>query len=87
MEINGWIYMWYHAEGIEPNWVPEEIEEIRSGMWQYKGRTEHFINAHIEVWFSYNVNSFFSLDYCWIEYVLNIGFIRTVRYGLYIACT
>lgn len=48
LEINGWIYLWYHAEGIEPNWKPQELEEITSGQWQYKGRTEHYINAHIE---------------------------------------
>lgn len=48
MEINGWVYLWFHAEGMEPNWTPPEMEEITSGLWQYKGRTEHFINAHIE---------------------------------------
>ncbi|KAL4219144.1 hypothetical protein ACF0H5_021726 [Mactra antiquata] len=48
LELNGWIYVWHHAEGIEPNWTPLELEEITAGTWQYKGRTEHFINAHIE---------------------------------------
>lgn len=49
MEINGWVYLWHHAEGIEPNWTPPEIEQITAGSWLYKGRTEHYINAHIEV--------------------------------------
>ncbi|XP_064649514.1 cholesterol 7-desaturase nvd-like [Lineus longissimus] len=47
-EINGWIYVWYHAEGEEPFWWPEEIKEITNGSWSYRGRTEHNINAHIQ---------------------------------------
>ena len=53
MEINGWIYIWYHAEEIEPKWLPPEIEEISNGKWQYGGRTEHYINSHIEVPYLY----------------------------------
>ena len=49
MEINGWIYLWYHAEGIDPTWLPPELEEITKGNWQYSGRSEHHINSHIEV--------------------------------------
>ncbi|KAL4219145.1 hypothetical protein ACF0H5_021727 [Mactra antiquata] len=48
MELNGWIYIWHHAEGAEPYWKLPELEEVTSGAWQYKGRTEHYINAHIE---------------------------------------
>ncbi|XP_045204742.2 cholesterol 7-desaturase nvd-like [Mercenaria mercenaria] len=48
VEINGWVHIWYHAEGIEPTWKLPELEEISNGRWQYKGRTEHYINAHIE---------------------------------------
>lgn len=48
VEINGWIFIWHHAEGIEPNWKIPEIEEITSGLFKYSGRTEHHINAHIE---------------------------------------
>lgn len=49
VEINGWVNIWYHAEGIEPDWRLPELQEITDGTWQYKGRTEHYINAHIEV--------------------------------------
>ncbi len=49
IETNGFIYVWYHAEGIEPTWKPPEIEEITKGEWSYRGRTEHYVNAHIEV--------------------------------------
>lgn len=48
MELNGWIYLWHHAEGAEPYWTPPEIEEIQNGQWVYGGRSEHYINAHIE---------------------------------------
>lgn len=49
VEKNGHIYIWYHAEGIEPNWVIEDIEEIENNTWTYRGRSEHIINAHCEV--------------------------------------
>ena len=29
--------------------MPPEIEEIGRGEWTYRGRSEHIINAHIEV--------------------------------------
>ena len=48
-ETNGYIYFWYHAEGIEPTWTVPRIEEIEGGSWVYRGRTEHYINSHIEV--------------------------------------
>ena len=49
LERNGYIFIWYHAEGVEPYWEPEEIPEIASGYWSYGGRTEHVVNSHIEV--------------------------------------
>lgn len=49
VEMNGNIYMWFHAEGIEPDWMPEEVPEITGGRWRCVGMTEHTINAHIEV--------------------------------------
>ena len=48
-EKNSTIYIWYHAEGIEPTWTPDDIEEIENGTWTYRGYTQHTINAHIEV--------------------------------------
>ena len=47
-KYNG-IYVWYHAEEVEPLWIPEDIDEIESGAWNYKGKTQHTINSHIEV--------------------------------------
>lgn len=48
-EANGYIYFWYHAEDSAPTWTVPRIEEIQSGDWVYRGRTEHYINCHIEV--------------------------------------
>ncbi|KAJ3605044.1 hypothetical protein NHX12_027095 [Muraenolepis orangiensis] len=47
-DINGQILVWFHCEGLEPTWKVPEQEEITRGDWVYRGRTEHFINAHIE---------------------------------------
>ena len=49
LEQNGFIYIWYHAEGAEPSWTPPLLEEIPAGRWAYFGRTEHEVNAHIQV--------------------------------------
>ena len=48
IERNKRVYMWYHAEGVEPDWFPEEIEDIKNGKWSYCGQTVHHINCHIE---------------------------------------
>lgn len=49
IEKNDRVYIWYHAEGIGPNWFPEDIEMVQNGAWHYSGRTVHHINCHIEV--------------------------------------
>ena len=49
LERNQRIYVWYHAEGIEPDWEPEVIEGIVDGSWSYGGKTVHYIEAHIQV--------------------------------------
>ena len=45
--------MWFHAEGQEPDWFPPEVEGIANGKMKYHGYTEHYVNAHIEVNFSF----------------------------------
>ncbi|KAG8447362.1 hypothetical protein GDO86_014722 [Hymenochirus boettgeri] len=47
-ELNGTVYVWYHCDGIEPTWTIPEQEEITKKEWVYHGRTEHYVNAHIE---------------------------------------
>lgn len=48
-EVNEFIFVWYHAEGIPPSWQLERSEQIESGEWWYRGRSEFLINSHIEV--------------------------------------
>lgn len=53
LERNNSILMWYHAEGVEPTWLPEEIQEITNGSWVYSGQTTHLVNAHCQVFISF----------------------------------
>ncbi|XP_038124189.1 cholesterol 7-desaturase nvd [Cyprinodon tularosa] len=47
-EVNRQVLIWFHCDGLEPQWSIPEQEEITNGQWVYRGRTEHFINAHIQ---------------------------------------
>ncbi|CAK6965094.1 cholesterol 7-desaturase nvd [Scomber scombrus] len=47
-EVNSQILVWFHCDGEDPHWTIPEQPEITNGEWVYRGRTEHFINAHIE---------------------------------------
>lgn len=48
-EVNRQILIWFHCDGEDPQWTVPEQQEITKGEWVYRGRTEHFISAHIEV--------------------------------------
>lgn len=48
LEVNGVIFVWYHVDDEEPEWQPENIDEISSGKWQFYGRTEHYANCHMQ---------------------------------------
>ncbi|XP_059174032.1 cholesterol 7-desaturase nvd-like [Physella acuta] len=47
-ETLGWVFIWHHAEGLDPVWNIPDVDEVDNGSWTYRGRTEHHINAHIE---------------------------------------
>ncbi|XP_041826125.1 cholesterol 7-desaturase nvd [Melanotaenia boesemani] len=47
-EVNQQILIWFHCDEEKPQWAVPEQQEITNGQWVYRGRTEHFINAHIE---------------------------------------
>jgi len=49
MEGNGFIYLWFHAEGEEPSWFPYLYPEIQSGSWKYRGRSELQVACHVQV--------------------------------------
>jgi len=46
-EGNNHIYIYHHAEGKEPTFLPTYPEEIANGYCVYHGRTEHVISAHV----------------------------------------
>lgn len=46
-EANGFIFVWYHAEGENPSWYPPKDGDIMKN-WIYRGRSEHYVNAHIQ---------------------------------------
>ncbi|XP_063231354.1 cholesterol 7-desaturase nvd [Bacillus rossius redtenbacheri] len=48
VEMNSFIFVWYHAEGVDPTWWPEPKPEIEEKKWVYRGRNEFIINAHIQ---------------------------------------
>ncbi|XP_053267760.1 cholesterol 7-desaturase nvd [Pleuronectes platessa] len=47
-EVNGHIMVWFHCDGEDPQWTVPEKRAITQGEWVYRGRSEHFINAHIQ---------------------------------------
>lgn len=48
VERNGSIFLWYHSDGLDPEWQIPEIEEVESGFWRLGGRTEHEVMCHIQ---------------------------------------
>eukprot|EP00047_Mylnosiga_fluctuans_P003527 m.229586 g.229586 ORF g.229586 m.229586 type:complete len:450 (+) comp11925_c0_seq1:1268-2617(+) len=48
LEINDQILFWFDAEGREPFWYPPELTGIRTGNWIFRGKTQHFLNSHIQ---------------------------------------
>ncbi|XP_034937222.1 cholesterol 7-desaturase-like [Chelonus insularis] len=47
-EVNKEIFIWYHAESMDPYWEIEAIPEIDNGKWIYQGQNEYFVNCHIQ---------------------------------------
>ncbi|XP_078405784.1 cholesterol 7-desaturase nvd isoform X1 [Cetorhinus maximus] len=47
-ELNCTVFVWFHCDGIDPSWNIPQQEEIQSREWVYRGRTEHYINCHIQ---------------------------------------
>ncbi|CAK8696053.1 unnamed protein product [Clavelina lepadiformis] len=47
-EVNGAIFVWYHCDGVEPEWELPEISEITNRTYGYVGRIEHHVNTHIQ---------------------------------------
>ncbi|KAL1130138.1 hypothetical protein AAG570_013076 [Ranatra chinensis] len=47
-EVNDFIFLWYHAEGEEPNWYPEDIPQLKSKKYIYRGRNQFIVNCHVQ---------------------------------------
>ena len=47
-ECHNLIFVWYDAEGRDPLFPLEEIEELKHGRWRFRGRSVHYISTHIE---------------------------------------
>ena len=43
------LLVWYHCEGVSPTWAVPEQREITTKEWVFRGQTEHFVDAHIQV--------------------------------------
>ncbi|KAL6060351.1 cholesterol 7-desaturase, variant 2 [Balamuthia mandrillaris] len=48
LEHNGVVMIWHHAEGVEPEWYPPEIEGITKGYYRFHGYSIHEVRAHIQ---------------------------------------
>lgn len=46
-EVNGWIFVWHHAEGDTP-WEIPVISEVESGEWTFQGRNEYYVGCHLQ---------------------------------------
>lgn len=49
IERNGFICVWFDAEGREPPYLPYNIPQIASKKWSYRGYCIHYVNGHIQV--------------------------------------
>ena len=48
-EANEIIFVWHHAEELEPHWQPQTNSHVSNRTWRYHGRNEFLINCHIQV--------------------------------------
>jgi hypothetical protein len=39
----------FDAEGREPTWKPPVLPKVENKSWIWRGITQHFVNAHIQV--------------------------------------
>ncbi|KAG8040295.1 hypothetical protein G9C98_000866 [Cotesia typhae] len=47
-EVNGIIFVWYHAELSDPEWELEPIPQISDGSWRFQGRNDFHVSCHIQ---------------------------------------
>merc|ERR1712029_338548 len=47
-EMNGFVYVWYHADDEQPYWSLENIDQISVKKWVFMGDTEHIVSCHFQ---------------------------------------
>ncbi|KAJ1519206.1 hypothetical protein ONE63_011188 [Megalurothrips usitatus] len=47
-EINGLVFVWYHAEGEPPAWEPQPMPPLEDGSLTFGGRYEFLVACHIQ---------------------------------------
>ncbi|XP_034949972.1 cholesterol 7-desaturase-like [Chelonus insularis] len=47
-EVNKIIFVWYHAESMDPDWQVEPIPQIENEDWIYQGRNQFIVNCHVQ---------------------------------------
>ncbi|XP_065339923.1 cholesterol 7-desaturase nvd isoform X2 [Cloeon dipterum] len=48
VEVNSFIFVWYHAQNEEPTWKLTALPQLAPSQWVYRGRSEFYISAHIQ---------------------------------------
>lgn len=48
VEVNSFVFVWYHAEGEEPSWYPKDVDAIKNHKWPFHGRSEFLVGCHIQ---------------------------------------
>ncbi|XP_035779182.1 cholesterol 7-desaturase-like [Anopheles albimanus] len=48
LEVNGFIFVWHHADPDAQPWTFRVVQEIEDGRWAYYGKNEFLVNCHIQ---------------------------------------
>ncbi|KAJ1519143.1 hypothetical protein ONE63_011250 [Megalurothrips usitatus] len=47
-DVNGFVFVWFHAEGAPPAWEPQPVVAVDSASWAFAGRNEFLAACHIQ---------------------------------------
>lgn len=63
--MNGILLLWYHCDGTGPTWAVPEQPQIAAKEWVFRGQTEHFVDAHIQVALGKHLGHVWGWVLCW----------------------
>lgn len=49
IEMNGFIMVWHHSEGLKPDWFPQRIDSIHNKDLVFRGMFDYTVKCHIQV--------------------------------------